>query len=90
MSLLTPDTCWRCGYYKRGEDGTCVSCQAEWPDDPQAARRAYEAKAGISLYENDGDTWTDNSDYAQALRATIPTRFAKKRAAIRLAEDRKL
>jgi len=25
------ETCGQCGYYKRGIDGTCVDCGADWP-----------------------------------------------------------
>lgn len=25
------ESCPACGYYKRGQDGTCVSCGADWP-----------------------------------------------------------
>lgn len=83
----TPETCWNCGYYKRGIDHSCVACSAYWPLDPDAERREYEEKAGISIYENDRDSWTDDSELARALRATLPTRLDRRRAVMRRWQD---
>lgn len=39
---LQPEACVECGFYKRGEDGTCVSCGADWPliTEPPAGANA--------------------------------------------------
>lgn len=30
---LKPESCSRCAFYKRGQDGRCVQCGANWPLD---------------------------------------------------------
>lgn len=82
------------GLYRDGSPMPCWTCNGKGQVpvilDPIGERAAYEEACQDSIYANDGDTWLDKSPYAEALRAAIPTRFDRKRAVMRKAQDRAL
>jgi len=49
---LYPETCWNCGYYKRGIDGRCIDCDADWPlENETPAATDIATRAGADAVE---------------------------------------